>query len=454
LKADIAVAVATLNEITENGAFANIALRKALAGEGLTPQARAFITEMVNETLRNLILIDRIIDEFSTTPTSALKPLIRNVLRIAVCQIRFLEKIPERAAVDEAVKLTKQHNFERLSGFVNGILRNIAREPERPAFSQKDVAMRFSYPPWLVNSLVKWLGGKAALEFCENSHKPAAITILVNPLKTDVASLTQSLETEGVQVTVLPSSEAESLQEPNRLRDVADDHQDASAALPSAGLLELHRTGDITRLEAFKNGDFIVIDPGALAAIRALDPKPGQTIIDLCAAPGGKAFATAFAMENTGRILAFDIHAHKIKLITQTQKRLGLSIIETSVHDALTINHAIKNPDALADAVLLDAPCSGLGTIRRHPEIKYTRTPEDIAQLAQKQAVMLANAAHYVKPGGKLVYCTCTVAQDENVAICDKFILSHPDYTLDNSVQTLPSATSDGFFTATFLRKK
>ncbi|MCL2577648.1 MAG: 16S rRNA (cytosine(967)-C(5))-methyltransferase RsmB [Defluviitaleaceae bacterium] len=421
-KSDRAVAIAVLAEILDAGAYANIALRKALTGTDRAPQSRAFITEMVNETMRNLILIDHIIETFSSTPANEMKPIIKNILRISVCQIRFLERIPERAAVDEAVKLAKFYGFERLSGFVNGILRNIAREPEKPVFSQKDLALRFSYPPWLVNLLVKWLGAKGAIEFCENSHKPAPVTILANTFKTDANHLTQILETDGVEVTPIEET---------------------------AHMFTLRHTGDISALTAFKEGLFIVTDPGAMTAVSALDAKPGQTIIDLCAAPGGKSFATAFQMKNTGRLLAFDIHSHKINLLRQTQKRLGLSIIESGVQDALTFNPALSQK---ADAVLLDAPCSGLGTIRKHPEIKYNRTPEDIRVLAKTQSAMLANAAKYVKPGGILVYCTCTVASEENTEIIENFVANHPNFSVEEANQTLPCATSDGFFTAKLRR--
>ncbi|MCL1862771.1 MAG: 16S rRNA (cytosine(967)-C(5))-methyltransferase RsmB [Defluviitaleaceae bacterium] len=418
-KSDRAIATEVLSEIMDNGAYANIALRKALAQSETTPQARAFITEMVNETVRNIILIDHIIGSFSNTPTSELKPVIRNILRLAICQIRFLERIPERAAVDEAVKLTKQHNFERLSGFVNAILRNIVREPDKPNIHPKDLALRYSYPAWMVNSLIKWLGSKSAIEFCENSHKPAPITILPNTCKTDVESLVASLEAEGV--------------------DVVDNAS-----------LSLRHTGDITRLTAFKEGHFVVADPGAMMAVDALEAKAGQTVIDMCAAPGGKSFATAFQMQNEGRILAFDIHPHRVELIRQTQKRLGLSIIEPSVHDATVFNPGLVN---IADAVLVDAPCSGLGTIRRHPEIKFTRQPDDIQVLAKKQARMLENAAKYVKPGGKLVYCTCTVATEENMEIVNAFSHAIPNYELISAEQTLPCAEADGFFTAVMQRR-
>ncbi|MCL1845202.1 MAG: 16S rRNA (cytosine(967)-C(5))-methyltransferase RsmB [Defluviitaleaceae bacterium] len=418
-KSDRHYAVTILGEVLGDGAYANIALRKALSGTDASAQSRAFITELVNETLRNLILIDGIIDEFSTTPASEIKPIIKNILRISVCQIRFLERIPERAAVNEAVVLAKNYNFMHLTGFVNGILRSIARETHRPKIAQKDLALRFSYPPWLVNSLVKWLGAKAAIEFCEASHKPAnGVSILVSPGRAE--ECVKSLEAEGVEVVPL---EAESLK----------------------SVFLLRKTGDISRLSAFRDGHFIVIDPGALAAVNALGAKPGQTILDLCAAPGGKSFASAFAMGNEGRVLAFDIHPHKIDLLRNTKKRLNLSIIEPKVQDALIFAPELAN---IADAVLLDAPCSGLGTIRKHPEIKYTRHPDDIATLARKQLQMLTNAARYVKPGGTLVYCTCTVTREENADIIEKFLSANANFTPESATQTLPSENSDGFFTS------
>jgi len=450
-KSDRAIAVVVLSEILDEGAYANIALRKALQGTEASAQARAFITEMVNETIRNLILIDHIIESFSNTPANEMKPFIRNVLRISVCQIRFLERIPERAAVNEAVVLAKAYGFERLAGFVNGILRSIAREPEKPSFSPKDLALRYSYPPWLVNSLVKWLGAKGAIEFCENSHKPAPVTVLANTCKTDINKLIESLQSEGVEAIPLEFDDLEISAQAHETTGLEGIQHSVQNVVPKPSvMLSLRHTGDISKLKAFKEGHFIVADSGAMAAVHALDAKPGQTIIDICAAPGGKSFAAAFQMKNTGRIFAFDIHPHRVALIRQTQKRLGLSIIETSVQDALIFNPALAN---LADAVLVDAPCSGFGTIRKHPEIKYTRQPEDIRILAEKQARMLSNAAKYVKPNGILVYCTCTVAKEENIEIINNFINTHPSFSLESTQQTLPCAISDGFFTARLIRK-
>jgi 16S rRNA (cytosine967-C5)-methyltransferase len=219
------------------------------------------------------------------------------------------------------------------------------------------------------------------------------------------------------------------------------------SSVENSPMLLLRHTGDIAKLSAFKNGHFIVADPGVMAAVNALDTKHGQTIIDLCAAPGGKSFAAAFNMQNEGRILAFDIHPHRVELISQQQKRLGLSIIESKVQNALLTHPELM---LLADAVLVDAPCSGLGTIRRHPEIKYARTPEDIHILADKQAKMLSVAAKYVKKGGLLVYCTCTVAKEENTNIVNGFLETEKNFTLEFANQVLPCETSDGFFTARF----
>ncbi|MCL1844031.1 MAG: 16S rRNA (cytosine(967)-C(5))-methyltransferase RsmB [Defluviitaleaceae bacterium] len=436
-KSERAIAVAIITEVTEQGAYANIALRKALASNGAagksSAQARAFITELVNETLRNLLLIDCIIDTFSNTPGEEMKPFIRNLLRVSVCQLRFLEKVPEHAAVNEAVTLAKAFGFQRLAGFVNGILRSIIRKPEEPKIPPKDLALRYSYPPWIINTVVKSLGAAGAIEFCENSHRPPAVTILANPLKTDINCLTQALKSEGVEATPVEF-------------DIFD------KGVAEFGLLSLKNSGDISKLTTFRQGHFIVADPGALAAVHALTvgENSAKTVIDLCAAPGGKSFATAFLMKDAGQILAFDIHKHRVQLIRQAQNRLGLSSIKSSVADALVFNSALENT---ADAVLLDAPCSGLGTIRKHPEIKYSRTPEDVEALAKKQAQMLSLAARYVKPGGILVYCTCTVTKAENADIIDAFLKNHFDFTIENTRQTLPSAMSDGFFTARLFKK-
>ena len=441
-KSERAVALDVLGEVLEGGAFANIALRKAFQGNEsveLQARSRAFITEVVNETLRNLILIDYIISKFSKTPSDKLKPFIRNLLRISVCQMRFMDKVPDHAAINEAVELAKLHGFIGLSGFVNGVLRNMARKPDFPPMPsaeggrKDDTALRYSYPRPLFRDLVRWLGKEGARAFCKASHNPPPVTVYVNTLKINPDGLVEMLVKERNENP--PDSRP-----PLQIEKTPDS---------SPNILSLKGTGDISAIESFKNGLFFVMDSGAIRAVDALDPKPGQCIIDLTAAPGGKAFVSACKMENRGKILAFDIHPHRVDLIKTTQKRLGINIIEPMEGDALILNPELEG---IADGVLLDAPCSGLGTIRKHPEIKYFRTAEDITTLAEKQYQMLGVAARYVKPGGTLVYCTCTVADEENVMNVNLFLENHPEYILCETSQILPGAHSDGFFTAKFAR--
>ena len=441
-KSERAVAVSTLIEVLENGAYANIALRKAFVDSyqnELDSRGRAFVTELVNETLRNLLRIDYVIASFSLTPLEKMKPLIRNLLRISVCQLRHMNKIPARAAVNEAVVLAKAYGFSNLSGFVNGVLRSIAREPEKPTFSfdfqtqpVNYLHLQYSYPKWMAESLIKWLGKDKALDFCESSHQIPSVTVLPNVIKNTLNELAENLKIEGVECTI------------------------------GDGFLTLKNTADITKLSSFKDGRFFVIDPGAIFAVKALNPKPGQTIIDLCAAPGGKALAAAGLMGNKGKLYAFDIHPHRVDLISTAAKRLGLNCIQPKVKDILNDEPHFYG---MADAVLLDAPCSGLGTIRKRPDIKFTRQLSDINTLAEKQRDMLDRASNYVKPGGILVYCTCTVAKEENIKNIRWFLQHYPFairplenlppfpyYIEENCLQILPSSENDGFFVAALVR--
>jgi len=428
-KTDRFIAVQVLSEVVENAAYANIALRKALAESELDSRARAFVTDMVNETLRNLIQIDGVINKFSSkTPVNKMKPVIRNILRISTCQVLFMEKIPSRAAINEAVTLAKVYGFESLSGFVNGVLRNIDRG--KP-FGIKELtgstipspvetlSLTYSYQKWLVTDTIKWLGDAAAEIFFKSSHHPPPVVILTNTHKTTITQLEKSLQNEDIEATPIENS--------------------------LHPFLVLRKSGDITRLNSFKEGHFFVIDPGAMRAVNAMEPQPGQTVIDLCAAPGGKSFALACKMQNQGTILSYDIHPHRVELINQTRKRLGLTIVTPAVKDICIFDPALR---AKADTVLLDAPCSGFGTIRKHPEVKYTRKPADISELAEKQKEMLKIAAKYVKPGGKLVYCTCTITKEENSDNIQYFLKNHPQFSLQFATQTLPTPLSDGFYVA------
>jgi 16S rRNA (cytosine967-C5)-methyltransferase len=431
------VAVAILDEVLEKGAYANIALRKALGQSGLDARDRAFVTELVNETLRNLRLIDTVINHFSKLPVDKMKPFIRNVLRVSVCQLRILSKVPPHAAVFEAVSLTKGHGYESLAGFVNGVLRAVVRKPGVPAIPKTtDWPLRYSYPDPLAAKIVEWLGEERACKFARYSHQIPMVTAHTNILKINPDTLAERLRNEGVECTRLDDS-----------------------------FLILKNTGDITGLAAFKEGLFFVMDPGAVWAVKALGLKPGQTMIDMCAAPGGKSFAAACGMGDIGEIYALDIHPHRVGLMDTAIKRLGIKSIKTMARDGTTA-HSPDDANGLpqADAVLLDVPCSGLGTLRKRPEIKY-RYMDGMESLLQTQRDLLAAAAAYVKPGSVLVYSTCTINREENIDMVRRFCKERPGFTVepmpelpndadipffveDGCLQLLPGPHNDGFFAA------
>lgn len=432
------VAISVLQEINQQGAYNNIALRRALdAQTEWQPHQRAFVTELVNGTLRNRILIDHIIDSYSKNPSSGMKPFIKELLRTAVYQIVWLDKVPPSAAVNEAVKLARACGFSPLSGFVNGILRNIVRgyegntlpfpQPVSDPTGRKmrpvanDLSLRYSFPLWLSKAIIDWLGDDAEA-FCAQSHVAPAVTICVNPIKTTRDALADALEASGIECTKSTITDA---------------------------CLPLKRTADLTATSAYKQGHFFVIDEAAYLAAKALSAQPNQKIIDLCAAPGGKSFVCAGMMQNSGEIISCDIHPHKIRLMSDMASRLGINCITVEERDATVIN---PNWIGYADAVLLDAPCSGLGIIRKRPDIKYTKTVEDVRNLAAFQRTLLTTAAEYVKPGGILVYSTCTITREENEDNVRWFLDNFP-YKLDGDALTLlPKDGHDGFFIARMVR--
>lgn len=440
-----AVAVDILTEVTDNTAYANITLRQTLAYfPQLDTRSRAFVTELVNGTLRNLLRVDYILSAFSHTPVDRMKPFIRALLRVSVYQLRFMDKVPASAAVNEAVSLAKARGFTPLSGFVNGVLRSVARQPDKPALPSftedpaRHIGLCYSCPAWLAEWLMTQLGPARALAFCDNSHKPAPVAVFTNLLKTTPESLSARLRAEGVTC------------EPGTFFDEC---------------LRLRHTADLSQLAAYKEGLFHVMDEGALFAVKALQPRPGMRVLDLCAAPGGKTAACACLMADTGYLGAYDIHPHKLLLLNETLSRLGITCVTAALHDATT-RLAGTEP---ADAVLLDAPCSGLGILRKRPEIKYTRTAGDIIALAEKQRAMLAAAAESVKPGGTLVYCTCTVTREENIDNIRWFTARYPFTAAplpllsygennpnceveDNCLQIWPGSDHDGFFIARLTR--
>lgn len=334
------VAAEAMVQILAEGAYNNTALRRLLRQNGaMSQQDRAFVTEIVNGTLRNIYYVDYVIDQISNTKLNKIKPWLLAVLRTAVYQMLFMD-VPDNAACNEAVKLATARGYKSLSGFVNGVLRAIGRGKTEIKLPEKGTAeylsVVYSHPLWLVKMWVAYYGYEKTEALCQADNEAPDVTIRVNTLKTDAETLAKQLEEKGITV-----------RQGSLWKDA----------------LHLSRTADLGRLAEFQEGLFHVQDESSQTAVAVLDPQKGEKILDLCAAPGGKTFTMAERMENSGEIHAGDIYEHKAELIADGAHRLGISIVKTSVRDA-----SVEDTSAIGtyDRVLADVPCSGLGFCGRN----------------------------------------------------------------------------------------
>ena len=406
------IAAEALMEIMTEEAYNNMTLRRLLRQNGAMPrQDRAFVTEIVNGTLRNLIYIDHVLNTFSKTKTEKMKPWLLAVLRSAVYQMYFMD-VPDFAACNEAVKLAGARGYASLKGFVNGVLRTAAKKKQEIPLPEKGTAeylsVAYSHPLWLVRMWVAYYGYEETEAICAYDNQSPDVTIRVNTLKTDKADLKQMLEEAGVEVK--------------------DGHVSENA-------LHLTKTADLSRLEAFQKGLFHVQDESSQLAVKILDPQKGESILDMCAAPGGKSFTTAETMENEGKLISCDIYEHKIELMEEGAERLGIGIMECKVKDAAEA----EEEQELFDRVLVDAPCSGLGLMRKKPDIRLKKDGNEIDSLTGIQRKILENAAGYVKKGGVLVYSTCTLCRKENERNLEWFLQNHPDFAAEDITKFLPA---------------
>lgn len=439
------VAVLVLGEVLGQGAYSNVALRRVLGEQGhFSRVQRAFVTEVVSGTLRNLLLIDHIIGGFSKMPIAKMKPVITNVLRISVYQLKFMDKVPPSAVCNEAVKMVKQQGFGGLSGFVNGVLRNILRNGTDVAIAgiEEDatahLSLKFSTQPWIVRHFLDEIGIDATRELLENIMQPPEITICVNSAKTTTQELAGILSSEGVGVS--------------------------PALLPN--MLRITKISDLAGLQSFKNGLYHVMDTAAALAVHCVGIAEGVSIIDLCAAPGGKTFLAAYLAGKEAKILARDVHKHKIGLLKDGAKRLGLKNIEIALGDAKVFESTLEET---ADLLILDMPCSGLGTLRRKADIKLVKQQESLEALAEISREILTASWKYVKKGGKMLFCTCTIGRAENIDNLNWILKNLPFKTVDfyeklpqklngetarnGYLQLLPQdLNADGFFIAVLER--
>lgn len=434
------VALKTLVACQRQGAWSDGYLKNAIRDGGLDRRDAALATRLCFGVQQNKLLLDWYLARFSKSPLEKLElPVVWN-LRLAVYQILMMDKVPDSAAVNEAVNLTRKYvKNPKAAGMVNGILRSFLRErdtlPEPSGADwQESLSVKYSHPRWLVDAFSEQLDRDNVERLLAADNEQPPTMAQVNTLRASVDDVRVSLDAQGVQAEAHPW-------------------------LPNC--LMLSGTGDLERLEAYQKGLFYVQDGAARLSVMAAAPRPGDRVLDCCAAPGGKSFAAAIEMKNEGIIRSCDIHPHKIKLIEAGRDRLGLDMIHAEVQ-----NGSLRREEWVSafDVVITDVPCSGLGIIRKKPDIRY-KEDAPLRGLPDVQFAIVDNCAGYVRPGGTLLYSTCTLLRRENEAVIERFHMAHPDFEL--SPFNLPGVGksegmitlwphihgTDGFFIAKMKRK-
>lgn len=395
-----------LKEIYRGG-FADVVLHRLLSQRALSAVDRPFATELVYGIVRRQRTLDALIDQLGKKKAHQQPLDLRIILHLGLYQLRFLTQVPESAAVNTSVELTKVAGKAKLSGVVNGILRQYIRlqqsgaDPlELPSDRTPALAISQSYPDWMVALWQEQLGWEETAALCEWFNQPPAIDLRINPLKTSVEAMAQKFAEAGIAVQTLPH-------------------------LPQALRLSQH-VGSIKQLPGYDEGEWLVQDASAQLVSYLVNPQPGQVVIDACAAPGGKTTHLAELMKDEGLIWACDRTTSRLKKVHQNIKRLGLHSVKTFTGDST----AITRFEGQGDRVLIDAPCSGLGTLHRHADARWRQTPETVAELTVLQFQLLSHATTWLKPDGILVYATCTLHPAENEQVIQRFLEAHPDWQI------------------------
>lgn len=406
-------ALKVLFEIDKNGAYCDKALKKQLSAADISDSDKGLATELVYGVTDKRRRLDKIIENYSSQRLARLSVWILNILRMGVYQLLFLDKIPKSAAVNESVKLARRYGHNASAGFVNAVMRAVARGGDI-SYTDNDIAVYYSVPDWLDEMLVNMYGRNKTIKMYEAFSKPSPTTVRVNILKTDREKVRQSLEADGITV-----------------HDTDFEN-----------VLEISGFGDISKTRQYVSGLITPQDVSAYKVCTILAPKPGERIIDMCAAPGGKTSQIAEMCGNNADITAFDIYSHKVDIINSNCKRLGITCVNAKVSDSVCCDESCINS---ADKVLADVPCSGIGVIGRKFDIKWTRNPENIKEIIAVQKKILQNAACYLKPGGELVYSTCTVNKQENEEVTAQFAENNP-FEIIYEETVMPYDGADGFY--------
>ncbi len=387
----------------EEGDFIQGALNSVISKYELKRIDIALVTEIVYGTVRMQKLIDYYLSHISKLELCRLEAYVRSILRVGAYQIIFLDRIPVSAAVNESVKLAPKKNNRKVRGFINGVLRNIVRKykdislPPINPDPIEHISIGYSHPRWMVTRWLKQFGIDNTIKLCQLNNARPLVGIRVNTIKTTLSDIIEYLARQNI---------------PSETGKYAPDVVIAGASFP------------LVEDPYFLKGFFYLQSESSALVAHAVQPSQGQLIYDLCAAPGGKTTHLAQLMHNQGEIIALDQTESKIRLIKDNLKQQGISIVRTRVGDATSI----KLPPA--DKVLIDAPCSGLGVLRQNPDIKWRRSLEDISELRLLQKRIMTNAANLVKPGGELIYSTCTIEPEENESLIHWFLTNNPKYKL------------------------
>lgn len=439
------MALEILLEVERNGAYPNVLLKQTLDKYlYMEKQERAFLTRLVEGTVERKLTLDYYLNQVSKTPVNKMKPVIRCIMRMAAYQIFYMDAVPDSAACNEAVKLAQKKGFQTLKGFVNGVLRNLSRQkdsmtmPDAAKEPVKAFSVQYSVPEWMVEKVIKDYGTENAKNmFASLYENVGATTIRVNNSKISTEECVKLLEKEGVHVEKAPYV---------------------------ANALEISGYDSLAFLESFEKGYFQVQDVSSMLVGLAANPKSGDKVIDICAAPGGKSIHVADLLRGTGHVEARDLTDYKVSLIKENIVRCGFENVTAKRADALVLDEDAKET---ADIVIADLPCSGLGVLKKKSDIKYRMSQSQIEELAQLQRDILKNAVTYVKSGGTLIYSTCTIAKEENDLQVDWILENLPlqlvslkgclcEEVLENTdrkgvLQLLPGREkTDGFFLAKF----
>lgn len=436
------IALKALYKIDKEEAYVNIALDEIIKENKRKLEDRdiGFVSEIVYGVTTWKLTIDEIIKKYSKLRIKKISPWILNILRMGIYQIVFLDRVPKSAAVNESVNLAKRYGHKGSSNFVNAILRKVEKKDYETFFEIENPMERISkttsMPIWIIEELLKENDIEKVEEICKASNLKPKVEVRINRLKTDKQELEKLLKERNI-----------TFQE-GKIKD----------------FFVLEKTKNIEQLDLFRQGYFTIQDEGAGLIAKIVDPKSNEVILDACSSPGGKTTYMAELMDNKGEIIAWDLHSHRIKLVEETAKRLGIHIVKTECQDATIYKEEYKEK---FDKILLDVPCLGIGVLKRKPDIKWKRKPEDIEEITQIQQNILETCAKYLKPNGQLIYSTCSIFKEENDSIIDKFLQKNTNFVYSkieipdlenntekiNKIQLYQNEETDGFFMCKLQKK-